>query len=160
MELKKGKPFVWKNKPKEQVPHLCGYCKKPLEMKHPSQKYCDEWCRNYAYYQRKMERDHKVWEERICTECGKPFIPHSAKQLCCKGSCSGDRLRKWQRAWYHANKERLNLVEKYRLAARARRKKEKEERIKKGIEENRAEDLLPVNLGMLSRVVNKSHMTP
>lgn len=100
----------------------------------------------YAEHQRWLEKHRRVWEERICVECGKPFTPHTDNQVCCRGTCSGDHLRKWQREWYHNNKDRLGLVEKYRLEARERRKKEKEERIKKGIEEQHALDLTPVRV--------------
>jgi hypothetical protein len=144
--MPKNNPFIWKSKPKNTV-RECGYCGKPIiDMKHPNQKYCDEWCRNYAYYKRKVERNPKVWEEKICVECGKTFIPHSAKQLCCKGSCSGDHLRKWQRNWYHENKDRLGLVEKYRLAAQERRRKEKEKRIRNRVEDSHALDIIAVRL--------------
>ncbi len=82
----------------------------------------------YAEHQRWLEKHRRVWEERICPECGNRFIPHCDKQICCTASCSADRNRRWKREWYHANKDRLNLKEKYKLKARERRRKEKEKR--------------------------------
>lgn len=86
---------VWDEPPAEDaIETACAYCGKYFIA--PKNKlYCSMSCKKKAYRRRWLERGKQkiVYQQRICTICGKPFIPRTDEQKTCGGECNVQYMR-------------------------------------------------------------------
>lgn len=66
--------------------------------------YCSKLCRNQAHYARK--HGGPVLIEKVCQECGKPYMAKRCDSVTCSRECNYERNRKRTKAAGEAYRER------------------------------------------------------
>lgn len=92
----------------EKKTAVCRHCGKAFIVRHGSQNYCSEECRDEVFYQRQRDyyaKKSKVPPVAMCTVCGAEFKPASTRSRYCCKECAkeGDRLKS---ARFRANRKK------------------------------------------------------